>query len=113
MAKIHIRTGDHHGNYEAVIHFAVPTGNNAAGVAWSAAIVSDGENVSVLTTLDTTQLELDAITAGTRYEFVQMVRRFESGGGSDLSISGIVDQYIDDKRRELQRKYKYYGKTIS
>lgn len=112
MSKAHILTGNNAGGYNAAVHFTVPLGNNSAGVSWKQTMITDGQNISVLIVPAITQVELDSIIAGDTVEFVTVIDRYESGGGSDISVEEIVDLAILNKKKELQRRYKYYGKTI-
>ena len=82
MSDIHILTGDEKGNYTAVVHFAVPLGNNSAGIPWKDALVSDGRNTSVMIEPAITPEELSSIIAGDVLESVITLRRMESGGGT-------------------------------
>ena len=112
MSKIHILTGDDNGGFNAVIHTAVPPGSNSAGIIWGNVLIAAGKNTSVLNVLVIQQAELDQIVAGTVFEFTMTIKKLESGGGANDSIESIVDEAIQEKKKQLQRRYKYYGKNI-
>lgn len=110
MSKVHILTGDENENYHAVIHFPVPAGNNSAGQSWKDVLVADGNNKTVLININAQ--ELTDIQSGVVVEFVTILRRAESGGGSDSQITAMVNDLIEEEKKRLARKYKYYGRVF-
>ena len=70
---LHVLTQDpQNKTVDVVFHVAVPAGNNAAGVAWSTAVVQHLAPVSTLPGVSTT--EANAVAAGTLLEVQETVR---------------------------------------
>lgn len=117
MSKIHILKNNN-GRYQAILHFAVPVGNNSAGVTWKDCIVNSGRNKTDMTEgVGAGQIpnaEKVNIIAGDMIE-ISMSLLVESGGTSGAvliaAITEMADTHINTGKNRLQKEYKYYGYT--
>jgi hypothetical protein len=117
MARIHVLSGDGGNNFSAVVHAPTPTGNNAAGFAWSACILQAGLNVSVLTVGNgpgqTTQQEMNGIQAGTILEanFPFQDDPTQTNAQRLAYLDTLATQYITDLISRYQARLQYFGLT--
>lgn len=117
MADMHVLTGNG-GTYRVALHFAVPAGNNSAGIAWSDALVNSGiGGTTELPDGDGTggtigATEKAAVQAGTIFERIPELR-IESSGTSGAKVqSALREFYTTEKENvqaELQRRLRYFG----
>lgn len=118
MANIHALTVDG-GQLTLVYHLAVPAGSNAAGVAWSAALVASGlGGATMLPDGDGTggtisAAEKASLAAGTLYEDTDTLNL--DGATTPAQRAAYVDaRYTAATTRvqsELQRRLRYFGMT--
>ncbi len=115
LAKIHVLESDDGCVYRVVIHFSIPTGDNAIGRSWKdCALASGMTGVTVLEVGSApgniTQAEYDSIIAGDTVEIVRMINP-----GLDPSVAAVealADIYIAEWKKHAQRVLKYYGYEI-
>jgi len=124
MSDMHVQEGNN-GLYQVVMHIPVPGGNNDVGEAWSATIlrmagVDDaGVNIvpgTVLRSGDILQSEVDAIKAGTVFEYVGNFL-IESNGISNEELKGSLRGFYGQTKTRLinsmQADLNYSGHTES
>lgn len=115
---MHILTRD--GNaYRIAAHIAIPGGNNAAAVAWSAAVLRSGAGgTTVLPDGDGTAgtiaaAEKTSITSGTLLELVDQVDPPPSLAG--VALLTWLDQWyaarVAEVQANLQTRLNQYGRT--
>lgn len=120
MSSVHVLDGDGH-SYRVVAHFAMPAGNNSAGVAWKAAALAAGlTGTTVLPTgngpgqIDSA--ELAQVQAGDVAEIVVSVLP-ESGGTNNATrqatVSAQIAVAVADAQADWQRRLRYYGMEIA
>ncbi len=104
MSKIHILQGAGPGQYQAVVHAAVPAGTNAAGVVWSDAIKNSGMGTTVLVVGNgpgqISQSEANQIAAGT---VIEAQFQWQEGTDIDVVASQSVAELLDRLARQLKR----------
>jgi len=117
MAKIHVLKANESGMYRVVIHTPTPAGTNSVGELWKDAGLRGGDLGSTVLVVGTgpgeiTQPESDAIIAGDTMELSASFL-IESGGSTNpeliTTLTQMADDFIDERKLRLQRKYKYYG----
>jgi hypothetical protein len=116
MPKVHaLETGPN--GTRVVIHVAVPVGNNVVAVSWQAAGLASGDlHPSVLPVGtgagQTTQVELDAILAGTTAELEATVP-VDSGGVTGAAriatLNAAVTGAVRDWTSTLKAKLNFFG----
>lgn len=115
MAKVHILKADKKGNYQVVIHEAMPGGNNSAGKSWSDCLNYSGEQGSTvmiegLEVGQITIVEKNAIEAFTTIEIVTSIRNDGMNlSGLDKLVNKAIAEYIEQKQLE----YKEYGREYT
>lgn len=123
MSDMHILEADGSGRVRVVMHFPVPSGNNAVNVPWSTALVEstgfneDGTLATPQTSLRTINAaEKASIEAGAIHEHNGMFR-VESGGVSNTELlASLREFYQQTKATETDRlatKLKYFGFTAA
>lgn len=107
--KLHVLDGDENtGRVRAVIHVAVPTGSNAANVAWKDALLASGRTGStVLATgaapYQITTAERALVVAGDLAEIVAYIPlRGLNAAEQDEHVTEAIRQWREDVRRELK-----------
>lgn len=113
MSKIHILEADTNGNYNVVLHTAVPIGDNSAGKSWKQCLIESGKNGKTSLTVGTnpgniTQKEADTIATGDVIE-IKTTFLVESGGKTNDSLDEMSDQLITDYKNRIKIELKYYG----
>lgn len=121
MSDMHVLTGDGK-TWRIVMHFAVPGGNNAAGVSWADALVNSGlGGTTVLPNGDGTggtivAAEKTAVENGTVFEH-EADFRVESGGNSAGNIRASLREFYAAERAGvmavLSTSLRYFGATES
>lgn len=118
MAKAHVLSTSA-GRATVAWHIAVPTGNNSAGIAWSAAVKNSGvgapsrlpAGTGTDGTISTT--ETTAITDGTTYEIVDEIDI--PAGLNAAQANTLLDAYHAARTAEvqalLQERLAYFGYT--
>ena len=104
-------------SYSIVLHSTVPGGNNSAGVAWSAAVIGAGKNVSIMKSgTDPGQIdptELAQIQAGTTIEVVGIWQDDPTWTNpqrtADLDLRS--QQMLDEGTARIQAALKFFGFT--
>ena len=105
-----------------VMHFPIPTGNNAVGTPWTTALLEsagfneDGTPAAPKTMLRTiTTLEKDAIEAGTIAEFGTGVAGLVEGtvAGRQALMRTVYTTFKTAKTTEFQTRFQFYGHTES
>ena len=115
MAKIHVLESDDGYAYRVVIHFPVPTGNNAAGRSWKQCALAAGMTGETILEVgdapgNISQAEYDSIIAG---DTVEIVRTINPGLNPSVSaVESLVDIHIAEWKKHAQRVLKYYGYEI-
>lgn len=114
MATVHFLEQSN-GVVHVVVHQAVPSGSNAAGVTWKNVILGAGLNTSKMTTGtlggQITSTELATITAGDVVEIDLRVPIF-SGGSTAGQINALITQAVNNWKADFQGKYNYFGREI-
>lgn len=125
MSDMHILVAGADGEYEIVMHFTVPPGNNSVGVPWSIALVNsmgndeNGNPLSPRTALRDGVIdaaEKSAIEVGTVVEHI-VTFRAESGGTANAQIRASVRAFFASEKSavfaSLAIRLKYFGHTES
>jgi hypothetical protein len=115
MSKIHILKGN--GNrYTAIIHAAVPAGNNKASVAWQTALVNSGLAYPTRMTVGTgagqiAQAEADQIAAGQVIEAVVLWENKAEWTNAERlqDITRRADQAIAQRLATLAEELAFFG----
>ena len=122
MADMHVVTGNENGEWDIIMHFAVPDINNDVGVNYRTALINSGSGVTTsLPDGDGTEGTIDAtekasIESGALHEHRA---RFlvESGGSSNAELQTTLRAfYTQEKTRildKLQMQLRYFGHTES
>lgn len=120
MPSTYVLSGDPDSNvYTMVVHTATPVGNNSAGFAWSACLVSAGLNKTMLTVgtgpAQISQADADAIAAGTMAEgsFVYCDDPSLTNPQRNAAIAAQAVKCINDLKSSIAGSLKWYGQTIS
>lgn len=112
--KVWVLGSDGNGNYNCVIHYPTPLGNNSAGVSWVNVLAAAGLNTSVLTASATpsgwqqTTTEHDDVVAGNTREIVRTIK-IDSAAANAASVTALVAKEISDDQALLARQYKWFG----
>ena len=119
MASAHVLER-REGRVRIVLHFAVPSGNNAAGIPWSTALVNSGLVTSsrllagdgIAGTISAA--EQASLAAGALYEVVEEVKLLSAGSTAN-QLNAFIDTHWNRRRTEvlaeLQRTLNYFGRT--
>jgi len=116
MSKVHALESSGQGTH-VVYHVAPPTGVNAAGIAWVAAALANGDMGTSQLAVGTapgqiTQDELDSIRAGQVAEIEDWVLP-ESGGSTAAQQTKTLDDGVATRRRDwvdaLRRRLRFFG----
>jgi len=115
VAKLHILLGTSPTSYQLVIHVPVPTGSNAVGATWKAALLASGISGSTMLVTGTglgqiTAAEAADITAGDVIEIVTDAR-VESGGATPASLNEMANKATAAYQDRVKRQLKFYGYT--
>jgi hypothetical protein len=116
MSKIHVLEGSTVG-YQAIIHFAVPAGNNAVGNTWKSCIAASGGTKSTAMSIGNgvgqiTQAEADQIAAGDVLEVSTTIGRKANGSApTSQDITTLVDAVITQTQLDYAARLQYYGYT--
>lgn len=120
MTDVHVLKRTSPGRYQLALHFPVPVGNNAAGIAWSTVLINSGQGGKTVlpdgdgTGGSVTSAEKLAITGGTVYEIVEDADLL-SAGSSSAQITAYVDalwnRRLSDVQAELQGILNQFGRT--
>jgi len=120
MTDVHVISGDLDGQYQIVMHFPVPGGNNTAGVSWQTALLNSGiglHETGRRTVLPSgagtggtiSVAEEAALNAGTLFETVVQYRA--DTGPSLANIDALYTQSLANAQAQLSRRLKYFGLT--
>ncbi len=117
MADMHVLIGNGR-QWRVAMHFAVPAGNNTAGVSWSDALAnSELGGATVLPDGDGTggtvsAAEKTSIESGTILEYV-VVLPIESGGSSPVNIRDSLREFYAVEKADmlacLASQLRYFG----
>ncbi len=115
MSKIHVLAADNNGNYNIVLHVAVPVGNNSVGVSWQTAGLNSGLTGHTVMTVGTgagqiSSSENTSVLSGSVVEIVANIPA-ESGGATVASLNLIADIIITQVLANLAKQLKYFGYT--
>jgi hypothetical protein len=117
MSKLHVLTGNNNNQYQIIVHIATPVGNNAAGVAWSQAVINSGRNVTSMPIGNgpgqIAQSEADQITAGTLLESSQTYWDDITLNTTQrlAALDAVATQMGNDAITNCQTQLKFYGMT--
>lgn len=118
MADIHVLDGNFNNRWRVVMHFVVPSGNNAVNILWTDVLINSGVGGNTQLpdgdgndgTIDVT--EKTAIQNGIIFEHIALFR-IESGGVSSANIRATLRQFYASEKvnviLNLQRQLKYFG----
>lgn len=116
MSTVHVLE-QNNGEFRCVLHFAVPAGNNSAGLTWKAVGLASGRTGTTRLTEGTgpgqiTTSEKAQVVSGDVVEFESMLRA-ESGGLTGALLGATVDAMataaIAAYQAEFARTFKWYG----
>jgi len=121
MSDMHVLGANDDGEFTVVMHFAVPGGNNQAGVAFSTILVNSGRNTTVLPNGDgnggtISTAEKTAITNGTVREHVARDPIQSDGTTLTKTRAALREFYAAEKIRsndELTRRLPWFGRNES
>jgi hypothetical protein len=122
MADIHLLAGDGNGCWTVVMHIAIPSANNNAGVNWRTALVNSGlGGTTAMTEGDGTNgtistAEKESIEAGAIYEHSRPFRLESATTGVPEQRAALRALYAQQDAiviAEIQRRLKYFGHTES
>ncbi len=113
MAKIHIQSLSNK-SFNAIVHFAMPAGNNSAGKSWKDCWLATGRNVTTMTEgsgvgqISTT--EKASVEAG---DTVELLFSFPVADGvpTAAALDDMVDKFIASRKLKLKEDLSYYGYT--
>lgn len=118
MAKVHVLDQQSPGRYRCVLHFAVPAGNNSAGITWKNALLrAFGTPATILPDGDGTggtisATEKASVVAGDVVERVVTIEA-ETGGTSAAAMGATVDaeaaRLISEEQTRLGAQLKWFG----
>jgi hypothetical protein len=113
VAKVHILEGSGY-QYQIVVHFPVPEGNNSAGISWKSCLLASHPPTPVLPVGigpgTITQDEYDDIMAG---DVLEIVRTISVGTTpTNAAVVELADKDIAEYLSGLASVLKYYGHTI-
>lgn len=111
MAQAHVLDSPRAGQYHMVLHFMVPAGNNAAGVAWKTVLQSvyPAETLTAASTGEQAQrdsgdlMEIDGI--------IQLEPSAMTTAQAQARIAEYAAARIASWQAEFARAYRYYGYT--
>lgn len=125
MSKVHILDQSYPGVFNAVAHFAMPVGNNSAGVAWktcylatfgtkapTSLLPSSGNNNPAPGKIGNS--ELNQITSGDLIE-ISIQAGLESAdlANPDVKLNLFADRAIAAFQADFSERYKYYGYLVA
>lgn len=121
MSDMHVLEADEDGRFKIVMHFAVPAGNNAAGVPFPTILVNAGRNTTVLPDGDgnagtISNGEKTAIQNGTVREHVANDPIQSDGSTFDATQAALREFYAIEKTRsdnELTLRLPWFGRKES
>lgn len=126
MSDIHVISGDLQGNWQIVMHFPVPVGNNSVGVPWSTALANSQLNLqedgrfSILPLGDGTAGTISAaeeqlLQSGQRFESVEVLQ-LESGPSSPAEQQQLLFAFYNARRAlrqaQLSKILKFFGFSV-
>lgn len=119
MSDMHVLAGDG-SEFQVVMHFAVPSGNNAVSVSWADALVNSGVGGTTQLTEGAGAGQIDAtekaaIEAGTVFEFIVVVPGLGEGTTASriLLLQERYAAYKSAKITKLQDVFRFFGHTES
>lgn len=118
---MHVLDANDDGEFTVVMHFAVPLGNNQAGVPFSIILVNAGRNTTVLPDGDGTKGTIGAaekleIENGTVREHVARDPIQSDGTTLTKTRAALREFYASEKTRsnaELARQLPWFGRNES
>lgn len=101
--------------YKVAIHFTTPAGNNSVGNSWKDCALAAGIIGTTILEVGTapgeiTQVEHDAITAGTTVEIVKVIA--PGSNPTNASVLALCNTLISEWQAGVGDTLKYYGHVI-
>lgn len=109
----YVLAGDGNGQYQVVVHFVTPVGNNAVGISWAAAIVGAGLNTTILAVGtgagNINSADAALIANGSLIEVVGNIADPINNADAVAKLAALTVQLVNDAKAKLQIKLKYFG----
>lgn len=123
--NIHVSVGNLNGDYDVVMHFPTPVGDNPAGIPWATAIVNsqlaqksngrfsvlaqgNGQNGTI------SAAEEAELAAGAKFEVVESFRPDSGPANPQQQLQALLAFYAErlaTRTAQLQVRLKYFGFT--